>query len=173
MPIGAVDDSTLLVIERFFGTFVEARGAVVRDSTRLLLYRPFSREVEPLGKVPRADIIVGPDAMMRTVGMPFGPSLQTAVHPSGNAVYWGFSEAFRIHRWRAGEEPSVFIDLAISGKRVDPARVRERLADMGSLARIAQGAEPQTFPYFDKLLVAADGELWVREFLAEEDAQTR
>lgn len=187
---GVLSDGSLVVEPAGSLGDLMARGekAAGRDTVAFLRYGRDGRLADTLARMPGPETVVlrrGITVSRRSVL--FGRDSHAAV--GDDRVYVGESGAFRITVLGPGGRPlgsirwSGELDPVDEGQlrrareeaRAEQRRTMEELADR--LSRPLDGGEEQeelparsTVPAFDRLLVDADGSLWVREHLTPGDA---
>lgn len=170
----------LVYLVRGYGA--QARAGVSPDSVTFGRYRPADGAFQRLGRLQAGVSYVRNDgATMRVTGLPFAPIGVVAARGDGFWTASGDRFVVDAHDARGRRVLSVRAEAA-------PAAVEERHREREAAA-IAEGDDPSarqaarrlldempvptTFPLLDRMLVDADGNVWVREYLVDRDQPAR
>lgn len=164
------------------GYGVGAESGVSDDSVTFARLDPGGREPAPLGRFLHSQSYVESGANdLSVTGLPFGRADHFAL--GGSGYYLGRANPFRIDGFDEGGRLRVSIRPALAPRRVtaeDRARVERELAgsdDPGArreaARRIAAMPIPETMPALGRLVVGRDGDLWVQDYPADEEAAAR
>lgn len=159
-----------------------AESGVSDDSVTFARLDAGGEDVSPLGRYLHSQSYVesGANGMFVT-GLPFGRADHFALAPSG--YYLGRADPLRIDGFEGDGRLRVSIRPVLSPRRVtaeDRARAERDLAGSDApearreaARRIAAMPIPGTMPALGRLVVGRDGDLWVQDYPADEEAATR
>lgn len=175
MVVGMIAEDEFLVIETHRAMLAGPSGRLLRDSTRLIRYLippGTAPRMLPVATRPRDDLFIHPTGR-RLVQLGFGPRLVVAVDPVRQLAYWGFSDSLLIERRTPDGVIETFVEYPARRDAVSPA-ARDSVLRLAEemLADIANDL-PGRLPAFQRLLVASDGSLWVKEYHASQAAPSR
>lgn len=184
MPVGVFRDGTVLTQRSSKPPFPfeGPEGSVKRDSAMVIRYDQTGKPLDSLGIWPSAELFgvemqMGPQKMRVPMGRPFSPQLQLAV--LNDTVYAGNGDTYEIRVLTPDGRPVRIVRRAAERKAVTPAMIADYKEDfLGATeefrqmppqlveqmkASVETAPYPGTLPAYGRVLVAADGHLWVQE----------
>jgi hypothetical protein len=184
MPAGAFADGTVLTQRSSKPPFPFEGpvGSIRRDSAMVIRYDQEGKPLDSLGVWPSAELFgvemqMGPQKMRVPMARPFSPQLQLAV--LNDTVYVGNGDAYEVRVLTPDGRPVRIVRRAGERKAVTPAMIAEYKEDfLGATEEFRQmppqlveqmkasvevAPYPETLPAYGRVLVAADGHLWVQE----------
>lgn len=175
MVAGMVTDEEFFIIETHLPMLAGPSGKLLRDSTRLVRYsisEGRSARPQSIATRPREDLFIHPSGRsLRRVD--FGPRLSVVVDPVRHRAYWGFSDALMIERWTPDGVIAPFLDHPVRTRAVGAAERESILRSAEQLTADVSNDLSERLPAFERLVVATDGCLWVKEYQPGQDGPTR
>lgn len=156
-------------------------GELERSTTAFKLVDLDSGGITELGVYPQKIARVLANGLARHAYQPYSPETVHGVGP--DHIYVGDSAGRAIQVFTLTGEPrssiaADFKPVGVTSRDLDAARARalsNRAPELRPLAERlwAEAPKPETFPYFDRLMGASDGQVWIRHYRVDPDAATQ